>query len=801
MAAEEEKMPRLTTQLSDVSLQESVDSPPAGSRRSMWGGFSRGGKKVRSPPAYSSYSAYSFAKGDHHGEVDHDKMRKHSVALAHRISVHTSRLATERELAKAGVRPVFTTHDPLWNRRWAVFNPRHRYVQYWDLNTLVLLVITCLVTPYEIAFMDGQRGTNVEILFWVNQYINLSFVFDMLMICLLPFEGEDGQWVVDKKVIFWRYLRSMFFIDLMSIAPFDIIERVHTANTGPEDGDIANLKAFRILKLFRLLKVLRIFRGLRIVRERECEYAIDYQALNISMLLVVLLVTAHWIACLVAIICRYDPASPDIEDFFPDLVTEAESPTKLKHYLYAFTWGVQWIATGGGSGHDESLVSSGMRSFFIFLLIIGAIANAAIIGGVMTIIDEMNLQQREFYSNLNALNQYIKAEDVTNREMSWRGQVMPGREFCRRLRKFYIFKFHSAQQFHNLRSVLQNVSPDMRRVVADAMYGDVIRGCEVFRNASDDLVTAIAVGMDVQVFARGDRVYDVGQPADTLYWTIKGTVMMPAKEGGHGLDLYRMGGEPFGQEVIYRLGAPRTRTAVCMSEVVLLAVSGETVHSAIDDFAERGIRWRVMMTRNILRLSATMLQAKQEALHGHYYSGFCDADAGVRYLDGRLGKGVLFMQDPAKNKVNNLLFHLKRLVTKELEKGGLASADLEEKLKSFEPHEAQWHISMRKMIEFNDKVQDLRALLESTVDEENRNMSCWFDTLVAERVETIDQVAEMSHTDFKLIGIPLGDAFTIGAAVAKANKLMRDKGVEFLSELGGTGGEASGEGEVSHRGK
>jgi len=246
MAAEEEKMPQLTTQPSDVSVQESVDSRPAGSRKSMWGGFSRGGEKVRSPSAYSSAA---FAKGGDHGDVDHDKMRKHSVALAHRISVHTSRLATERELAKAGVRPVFTTNDPLWNRRWAVFNPRHRYVQYWDLNTLVLLVITCLVTPYEIAFMDGQRGTNVEILFWVNQYINLSFVFDMLIICLLPFEGEDGQWVVDKKEIFWRYLRSMFFIDLMSIAPFDIIERVHTANTGPEDGDIANLKAFRILKL------------------------------------------------------------------------------------------------------------------------------------------------------------------------------------------------------------------------------------------------------------------------------------------------------------------------------------------------------------------------------------------------------------------------------------------------------------------------------------------------------------------------------------------------------------------------
>ena len=240
-----------------------------------------------------------------------------------------------------------------------------------------------------------------------------------------------------------------------------------------------------------------------------------------------------------AIICRYDPASPDIEDSSRPGDRGGE-PDKLKHHLYA-SRGVQWIATGGGSGHDESLVSSGMRSFFIFLLIIGAIANAAIIGGVMTIIDEMNLQQREFYSNLNALNQYIKAEDVTNREMSWRGQVMPGREFCRRLRKFYIFKFHSAQQFHNLRSVLQNVSPDMRRVVADAMYGDVIRGCEVFRNASDDLVTATPSAWTSRCLPGATECTTWASPRYSVL-DHQGTVMMPAKEGGHGLDLYRWAG-------------------------------------------------------------------------------------------------------------------------------------------------------------------------------------------------------------------------------------------------------------------
>ena len=38
-----------------------------------------------------------------------------------------------------------------------------------------------------------------------------------------------------------------------------------------------------------------------------------------------------------------------------------------------------------------------------------------------------------------------------------------------------------------------------RYVVADAMYGDILRGCEVFSNASASLIAAIAVSMRVEV--------------------------------------------------------------------------------------------------------------------------------------------------------------------------------------------------------------------------------------------------------------------------------------------------------------
>ena len=238
-----------------------------------------------------------------------------SFTDARALTVHSSKRTDigDASIIQAGriTNPVFTDADPFWNKTWGVVNPRHGLIQAWDLNTLVLLVFTCIVTPYEIAFLDGAKGVNVEILFYVNQYINVIFVIDMVLVFFLPFEGGNGCWVTNKSELALAYFRRMFVVDAISVIPFDVVAALQ------DEDDLGDLKFFRVLKLFRLLKMLRIFRGLRIVKRYETDYAIDYQALNISSLLICLLGTAHWIACLLAMICKYDSSSPDLPDFFP----------------------------------------------------------------------------------------------------------------------------------------------------------------------------------------------------------------------------------------------------------------------------------------------------------------------------------------------------------------------------------------------------------------------------------------------------------------------------------------------------
>ena len=202
---------------------------------------------------------------------------------------------------------------------------------------------------------------------------------------------------------------------------------------------------------------------MKILKKYEADFAIDYQALNISALLLVLIVAAHWIACLIALICKYDDSSPHLNVYLPDLHVTNEQESTFKAYFYCFKWSLMWITTGYAEGQDEGIESSLLRGTTAMLLIIGALANAAIIGGVMTIVDEMNEASREFYSNLNTLNVYLKSEDVGESHHALANEDMDGVEFSRRLRRFYIYKFTNVKQYVALGNILQNVSMDMRR--------------------------------------------------------------------------------------------------------------------------------------------------------------------------------------------------------------------------------------------------------------------------------------------------------------------------------------------------
>lgn len=80
------------------------------------------------------------------------------------------------------------------------------------------MVIAAIMTPLQIAFVEKDTkgwfiGTTI---------IDISFFLDIVITFFAGYLNESTmKMVCDKKVIAKRYLKFWFWMDLLSIIPFD----------------------------------------------------------------------------------------------------------------------------------------------------------------------------------------------------------------------------------------------------------------------------------------------------------------------------------------------------------------------------------------------------------------------------------------------------------------------------------------------------------------------------------------------------------------------------------------------------
>lgn len=94
-------------------------------------------------------------------------------------------------------------------------------VMFWDLIVSIILLITCFITPFNLAFQK-----EVEVIGWyirMNYAIDILFAIDILVSFNSAYQSDEYKTVDDRKVIAKQYLKGWFLIDFLAIAPFDLI--------------------------------------------------------------------------------------------------------------------------------------------------------------------------------------------------------------------------------------------------------------------------------------------------------------------------------------------------------------------------------------------------------------------------------------------------------------------------------------------------------------------------------------------------------------------------------------------------
>lgn len=99
-------------------------------------------------------------------------------------------------------------------------NPSNKWKQRWDFYIMFCMVAACILTPLQLAFVEEDT---IE---WIimSAAIDVSFFIDIVLTFFSAYVEESNmQLETNKAVIAKKYLKFWFWMDLLSIIPFDLI--------------------------------------------------------------------------------------------------------------------------------------------------------------------------------------------------------------------------------------------------------------------------------------------------------------------------------------------------------------------------------------------------------------------------------------------------------------------------------------------------------------------------------------------------------------------------------------------------
>lgn len=207
------------------------------------------------------------------------------------------------------------------------------------LISLVLLYVTFVMT-FELAFIDQP-----SMYFLVSEYVTTTvFGLDIVFNFNRVYTDKNDRLVTDRKKIACKYLKSWFFLDLLSFFPFFMFSKINS-KLGITIG-LKTLKILKVLNIVRLIRLIKIIKKIALYQLKDPVYRMkrnikkNYERLAVHCVLIIII--CHLFACFFY--------------FFPRLVSpednwvvhrRLEDAHHFEKYLFSIHWIFETIITVG----------------------------------------------------------------------------------------------------------------------------------------------------------------------------------------------------------------------------------------------------------------------------------------------------------------------------------------------------------------------------------------------------------------------------------------------------------------------
>ncbi|XP_026842624.1 uncharacterized protein LOC6600882 isoform X2 [Drosophila persimilis] len=410
-----------------------------------------------------------------------------------------------------------------------VIHPCSSFRFYWDLCMLLLLVANLIILPVAISFFNDDLSTR-----WI--------AFN----CLRIMQQDNAEQVIlDPKLIAKHYLRTWFFLDLISSIPLDYIFLIFNQIMKLQDfSDSFQIlhagRALRILRLAKLLSLVRLLRLSRLVRyvsqweevyilqnlqkksadRRGRMHRKDKDGLTKSNLILkflnmasvfmrifnlicMMLLIGHWSGCLQFLV-------PMLQGF-PSNSWVSINELQESYWLEQYSWALfkamsHMLCIGYGRFPPQSLTDMWLT---MLSMISGATCYALFLGHATNLIQSLDSSRRQYREKVKQVEEYMAYRKLP-------------RDMRQRITEYFEHRYQG--KFFDEELILGELSEKLREDVINYNCRSLVASVPFFANADSNFVSDVVTKLKYEVFQPGDIIIKEGTIGTKMYFIQEGVV-------------------------------------------------------------------------------------------------------------------------------------------------------------------------------------------------------------------------------------------------------------------------------------